>query len=329
MNATLTRTRKAVRPVAAVGALAGLTAALTPVWATHHAMSLARTRRSTGASSEIPRVAIDDVDLDELLDRGSPVVVEGLLDRLDLDVRPDLDGLRSLAATSDTRFEVVAYDDAAPYFLYVGDYGREVIRRHTMTFAEFLTYMFDTGPVTGTCTYQLFGVRALDGLLGRVIDDMCRSIEQLVEPPTNRAASGVWIGSRGVITPLHHDAWPGLLFQTVGTKRVSMYAPHDRPNLYFSSPFDPTSTWSRLPGRSADADATRFPRYRRARAHETTLLPDDALYIPPFWAHEIEALEANVSIPFRFATRSADRFDPGFLRPTVEMLHRKLARSRG
>ena len=49
----------------------------------------------------------------------------------------------------------------------------------------------------------------------------------------------------------------------------------------------------------------------------------ETLFIPPYWSHEVEALEPNVSIPFRFAARPIDHLNPGFLRPAVEVFHRK------
>jgi hypothetical protein len=134
----------------------------------------------------------------------------------------------------------------------------------------------------------------------------------------------VWIGSTGVVTPLHHDAWPGILFQTEGSKRVAMYSPRDRSNLSFRNPLAGTGRWSTLPGRSADADPTDFPRLAHAVRHETRLHAGDALVIPPFWAHEVEALEPNISIPFRFAGSKLTYLNPGFLRPASELLRRQV-----
>jgi hypothetical protein len=129
-----------------------------------------------------------------------------------------------------------------------------------------------------------------------------------------------------VTTPLHHDAWPGLLFQTHGRKRIAMYSPRDRTNLYFRSPLRGAGRWSQLPGRSAEADPAVFPRLTRATRWDGELQPGDALFIPPYWAHEMEAVEANISVPFRFATPWRGFVDPGFLRPASEILRRRLGR---
>lgn len=113
------------------------------------------------------------------------------------------------------------------------------------------------------------------------------------------------------------------MFQPVGSKRVAMYAPVDRRNIYFSSPFRPTSRWTGLPARSSEADPAAFPRLARATRYEGRLEAGETLFIPPYWSHEVEALEPNVSIPFRFATRPLDHLNPGFLRPAVEVFHKK------
>jgi ribosomal protein L16 Arg81 hydroxylase len=174
----------------------------------------------------------------------------------------------------------------------------------------------------------LFGVGDLDHEVGRIIDSMADRLSQLTDRRAEQKASGIWIGSKGVTTPLHHDAWTGLLFQLTGSKRVLMFPPEDRANLYFTSPFAATDRWSTLPGRSDDADLAEYPRFARASRHEGQLDAGDVLFIPPFWAHEVEALEANISIPFRFETRPIDHLNPGFLRPAYEIVDRKLVAPR-
>ena len=194
-----------------------------------------------------------------------------------------------------------------------------------MTLSEFLDFMFEGREQKSpdTCTYRLFAVNDLDDEVGRIIDTMSDGLAALTDRQPDRRASGIWIGSGGVVTPLHHDAWTGLLFQFTGSKRVLMFPPGERSNLYFTSPFAAKDRWSTLPGRSDDADPIRFPRFARAEGFEGQLDAGDVLFIPAFWSHEIEALEPNISIPFRFGTRPIDQLNPGFLRPAYEVFHRK------
>ena len=304
--------------------IAGLIAALTPIWVADDLLARLRSRRRRGSTTTIPRVALaDGTGLDELMRASEPVIITDLYDQLELTTAPDIDGLRSVAP--DSSFPVHRHRADAPYFLYVGDYGAVKTRTDQMTIGPFLEEMFSgsTDAHDDTCTYKLFSIDALDGGVGEIIREMGRQLEAMSERRADPSASGIWIGSEGVTTPLHHDAWTGLLFQPVGSKQVAMYAPHDRHNIYFSSPFQPTSPWTSLPARSREADPHEFPRLARSTRHEGLLEAGDALFIPPYWSHEVEALEPNISIPFRFATRRADHINPGFLRPAVEIFHKK------
>ena len=55
-----------------------------------------------------------------------------------------------------------------------------------------------------------------------------------------------------------------------------------------------------------------------------TLTPGDVLHIPAFWAHEMEAETANISMPFRFAGTPSTYLNPGFLRPASELLRKQV-----
>jgi hypothetical protein len=309
-----TTRRRSLRTVVLAPALAVLVIVLVPVWAVHAAVTRIRTRRQVGSSVDLPRRAADDV-------------------AIGVDHVADLAAFRELASSADSTFRVRFHDDSAPYFLYTGDYGNEPDHDEQMTLADFLGMMFGdddhpdrAGPPDGLCVYRLFGPSDLDGAVGQMLDRIADGLRGVADQPPEKGASGIWIGSRGVVTPLHHDAWPGLLFQTHGTKRVTMFSPRDRTNLYFSAPVRVGSRWSRLPGRSAEADAGTFPRADRAIRHEGELGPGDVLFIPPFWSHEIEALEPNISIPFRFRVATADHLNPGYLRPAYEVLDGNVVR---
>jgi hypothetical protein len=318
------RPTRTLKTILTAVALTGLLVVLVPIWAVHRFVSGLLVRRPTGSRTPIERVAAADVDLNEIIAGNRPVVICGLTDRLGLPLVPDLDGLRRLAETNTTTFTVKSHSAEAPYFLYVGDYGAELVGTREMTLATFLDSMFgDASGDPDTCTYRLFGINDLDGDIGTIIDTMSAGLAGLTDRAPERAASGIWIGSSGAVTPLHHDAWTGLLFQMTGSKRVLMFPPTERPNLYFTSPFAAKDRWSMLPGRSDDADPAGFPRFARANGFEAQLDAGDVLFIPAFWSHEIEALEANISIPFRFGTRPVDQLNPGFLRPAYEVFHRK------
>lgn len=315
--------RRARSIVIAVG-LAVLVTVLTPVWFVHDRATRAITRLRTGRTTTIPRQSAHATDVDRVLRGHRPVIVEGLAPALGIGDAATPAGLRARAG--DHSFELAVHDDAAPYFLYSGGYGATEHHRRKMTVSDLLDMMFGDGPEPGTTVYQLLGIRAADGRIAEELDEFDRAITAACDHTTEPRFSGVWIGSVGVVTPLHHDAWPGLLFQTWGRKRVAMYAPTDRSNLSFRTPLVGAGRWSDLPARSAEADPASFPRLRHAIRLEGELGPGDALYIPPFWAHEMEAVEPNISVPFRFATFRTSYLNPGFLRPASELVRARLAR---
>lgn len=309
-------------------ALVGLIGFLIPVWFVTETFARVRSVRRQGRVTEIDKVDVADINLAEIVRSERPVIIRGLDSVVSFTHRPDLQGLREIAAEEDATFPVKAHQGDAPYFLYVGDYGAETVRSEQMSLNQFLDYMFVSPPDDGTCTYRLFGIKDVNGRIAQVISEMAESLGALAQRVPDVAASGVWVGSSGVITPLHHDAWTGLLFQFEGSKRITMFAPSDRPNLYLSSPFKPTSRWSELPPRLSEADVTEFGRLRHAHRFVSQLDAGEALFIPPYWMHQVEALEPNVSIPFRFSTRSVDYVNAGFLRPAVEVFHGKFLANR-
>jgi hypothetical protein len=298
-----------------------LVAFLLPVWFVHDRWSAWRSVRRRGGHEAIRRVDAAAVTIDELIAAGRPVVVEGLAATLGIADAATPASLRRRAG--DVEFDLKLHDSAAPYFLYSGGYGAEVTARRRVGL-DGLFELLDGGLPADSISYQLFDDRSLDGRIAAELAEFDRAISAVSSHRTEPRFSGIWIGARGVVTPLHHDAWPGLLFQTHGTKRVAMYAPGDRGNLYLRPPYRGQGRWSELPGRSANADPAQFPRLDRTVRFETVLTPGDALYVPPFWAHEMEGLEMNISVPFRFATRRRDYLDPGFLRPAAEMLRARL-----
>lgn len=302
--------------------LAGLVAVLTPVWFVHLAVSRLRAPRRPVAPVAVPRVDASTVSLAEVMSTGTPVILEGLVGELGLDGAATPDALRALAA--DHRVTMRLFDAARPYFLYSGGYDTVELSRRDIGVDELLDTMFDTGVDDGAVVYQLFGTSSLGGEIGDVLARFDDAVRPRVERATEPRFSGVWIGSPGAVTPLHHDAWPGLLFQTHGRKRLAMYPPGERAQLSFCSPLRGAGRWTDLPGRSADATPDRFPRFHRARRHEGELGPGDVLFIPAYWAHEMEAETANISVPFRFAATPSTYLDPGFLRPASELLRKQV-----
>jgi len=313
---------KRIRAAVLATGLFALLVVLTPVWFIHHVVTRASGVRRRGGRIEIERRPADAITIDRIIDDGRPVIIEGLLGALGLDDVATPADLERLAG--DQTVSVTSFDEASPYFLYSGGYDASPVGTQKMKLRDFLTMMFDDGVEAGTVVYQLFGIRSLDGSAAAILDRFDQAVRAQNDAATEPRFSGIWVGSPGVTTPLHHDAWPGLLFQTHGTKRVALYRPADRTNLSFRLPLRGDGRWSDLPGRSDDASAADYPLLSHAQRFVGELHPGEALYIPPFWAHEMEAVEANISVPFRFAGPRSSYLNPGFLRPASEMFRKQL-----
>jgi hypothetical protein len=284
---------------------------------------------SPGSVASIRRYPANRIDFEELLSSNQPAILEGVFEALETSVSADLSSLQRAATKTPQAFEVNIYDGKNPYFLYVGDYGKQLVGTRNMGFAEFLGAMFDEEAFEGQAVYQMFGQRGLDGFVGQLLESLASALSSRTTRLPEPQASGIWIGSRGVLTPLHYDAWPGLLFQAHGTKRLLMFSPEDISNLYFLPPYAVRDRWSKLPARSSDAAPEDFPLYRQATRLEGELRAGEALFVPPFWPHEIEALEPNISVPFRFKTNRSEQLSPNFLRPACEVFYNRFLKRYG
>jgi hypothetical protein len=112
--------------------------------------------------------------------------------------------------------------------------------------------------------------------------------------------ASIWIGGR-TIASCHYDAPNNLACVVVGRRRVTLFPPEQIFNLY-PGPLEPT------PGGQAvsivdfaNPDFERFPRFREALAARRVaeLSPGDAVFIPSMWWHHFEALGSfNVLINY-------------------------------
>ena len=128
----------------------------------------------------------------------------------------------------------------------------------------------------------------------------------------DRGATGVWVGQSGNITKLHYEWWHGFLAQIKGRKRVVLFPPGESASVYRESlfVFPMPRRISKLPTDCLKADRERFPRTFQARRYEAVLEAGDAVYIPPFWWHEVECVDNCISMPVRFLPTLPERLHP-------------------
>ncbi len=133
------------------------------------------------------------------------------------------------------------------------------------------------------------------------------------ESPVERQYIGLWVGPRGYRTGLHADNGHLMLCQFHGRKRFVLFAPDHTAKLYPEIPdqqylaaheigveaqelrfMRQSVRWAQCDPLSPDY--ARFPALRDAIPYECVVGPGDMLYIPMFWWHAVEALDAAISV---------------------------------
>ena len=122
------------------------------------------------------------------------------------------------------------------------------------------------------------------------------------------AASRLWLGGRATIAP-HYDLSDNIAVVALGRRRFTLFPPEATPWLYVG-PLEVTPAGQPVSMVDIDApDLERYPHYPKAAAMGLTaeLSPGDAIYIPSFWWHQVQALDAiNILVNYWFDA-SADR----------------------
>ena len=101
-----------------------------------------------------------------------------------------------------------------------------------------------------------------------------------------------WLGN-ALTVPVHHDHPYNLACVVAGRRRFTLFAPDQVGNLYIG-PLEHTPSGAPISVVHPNPpDFERYPRYREAlaAAQVAEMAPGDALYIPPLWFHQVEALE--------------------------------------
>jgi dTDP-4-dehydrorhamnose 3,5-epimerase-like enzyme len=111
----------------------------------------------------------------------------------------------------------------------------------------------------------------------------------------------LWLGRTGVATGLHYDMTHNLVAQVVGRRRIVLFAPSERRNLY---PYPMrTLSWHHSPIDLDAPDLTRYPRFARARRYEVEIQRGEMLFIPQGWWHRFKTIENGIAVNFFWLTR--------------------------
>lgn len=108
----------------------------------------------------------------------------------------------------------------------------------------------------------------------------------------------IWIGNRATV-PAHFDDSHNVAVVAAGTRRFTLLPPACAPLLYLGPPdHAPTPAPMSVVPHLQTADRSRFPLLDEALAQAVVaeLAPGDAIYIPPLWFHQVEALAPHLNI---------------------------------
>lgn len=133
-----------------------------------------------------------------------------------------------------------------------------------------------------------------------LVPDVLAGLEQANIMPLLDAAvpARIWIGNRATV-PAHFDDSHNVACVAVGRRRFTLLPPACAPMLYLGPPdYAPTPAPMSVVPDLHTADRTRFPLVAEALAHAVVaeLAPGDAIYMPPLWFHQVEALAPHLNI---------------------------------
>jgi mannose-6-phosphate isomerase-like protein (cupin superfamily) len=140
--------------------------------------------------------------------------------------------------------------------------------------------------------------------LAPLFDDVDMS-DGILVPEKRHAATALWLGPAGTLTPPHHDTCNILFVQLVGRKKIRLASPfvlplHDRAkSMYLVEP---------------DGSQRNAPDFGDGiPTKEVELRPGDALFIPVGWWHTVVALDPSISLGFANfrGSNTFDWFRPG------------------
>ncbi|MDR7333905.1 cupin-like domain-containing protein [Roseateles asaccharophilus] len=170
---------------------------------------------------------------------------------------------------------VMGYNDALTDFAFV---------KARMTLPEFMGHLAAYLPASHAPAIAAQCAKVGDVIPGFLDDNRLQALPGVVP--------NFWLGN-ALTVPVHHDHPHNLACVAAGRRRFTLFAPDQVGNLYIG-PLEHTPSGAPISVVHPDApDFERYPRYRDALAAALVadLGPGDALYIPPLWFHQVQALE--------------------------------------
>ena len=113
-----------------------------------------------------------------------------------------------------------------------------------------------------------------------------------------------WFGPGNNCVPLHFDFADNLLTQIRGRKQVILCPPREIARVY-PFPFSDIGNFNSQVN-VASPDLTQFPAWAHADRALLEIGPGEMLFIPLYWWHAVWGIDQNMSINYRWRSRSAN-----------------------
>jgi hypothetical protein len=261
---------------------------------------------------------IGALPMQELLDRGEPVVLRGLAGDWPVveagrrSTEEAMSYLRRLDSGRAVQYSYGAPEiDGRPFYNQDFSALNFEVRRGALgrVLDDLSAHSSDPAPPT----YYIASLLVEGALPGFAQANDLRLAEQDIHAPPS-----IWIGNR-VVASCHFDAPNNIAVCAVGRRQFTLFPPEQIENLY-PGPMEPT------PGGQvvslvdfAEPDLRRHPRFVQALASARTAMlePGDAIFIPSMWWHHVRSLDAfNVLVNYWW------RSSPSFLSsPLLALQH--------
>lgn len=113
--------------------------------------------------------------------------------------------------------------------------------------------------------------------------------EGFMNPDGMRNQVKLWLGPKGTITPLHHDACNILFGQIYGRKQVKLISPFDLINIY-----NDRECYTNVD--LGNIDYEKFPLMRQVSIIDVVLEPGEFILLPIGWWHWVRSLDISISL---------------------------------
>jgi hypothetical protein len=251
-----------------------------------------------------------DVFRDEIVPAGEPVLLKGLVSDWPA-VRAGRDSPEAMADyllgfDSGQAIEtILGTPEIGGRFFYNDDMSGLNFTRKPRKLAESLRELLEFGERDEPPSIYVQSV-PVDAFLPGFARDNSLACVGANAPPR------IWIGNR-VTVQTHFDLKENVACVVAGRRRFTVFPPSQTPNLY-PGPFELTLSGPPVSMVRFDApDLERYPRFREAlaQARYADLEPGDALYIPYFWWHHVQAHDGlNVLVNYWWNDANADLGSP-------------------